>query len=105
MYPVCSSGCQDHVLAWMMRNFLPDCRSWNRLFLSHHSLLRSMLRLSGVHAGTQGLIQVYCFLFSRLQEKPQLFDKLDLLPLDPTQELIFPPELIVSHQREQEEGL
>ncbi|CAI5638408.1 unnamed protein product [Oreochromis niloticus] len=29
------------------------------------------------------------------QEKPQLFDKLDLLPLDPTQELIFPPELIL----------
>uniref|UniRef100_A0A4W6EPK5 Aldehyde oxidase 1 n=1 Tax=Lates calcarifer TaxID=8187 RepID=A0A4W6EPK5_LATCA len=28
---------------------------------------------------------------------PQLFDKDDFLPLDPTQELIFPPELIVSH--------
>ncbi|GAA6224227.1 aldehyde oxidase [Lates japonicus] len=28
-------------------------------------------------------------------EKPQLFDKDDFLPLDPTQELIFPPELIL----------
>ncbi|XP_049426123.1 aldehyde oxidase 6 [Epinephelus fuscoguttatus] len=27
--------------------------------------------------------------------KPQLFDKEDFLPLDPTQELIFPPELIL----------
>uniref|UniRef100_A0A7N6AQ18 FAD-binding PCMH-type domain-containing protein n=1 Tax=Anabas testudineus TaxID=64144 RepID=A0A7N6AQ18_ANATE len=30
------------------------------------------------------------------QEKPQLFDKNDFLPLDPTQELIFPPELITA---------
>lgn len=30
-----------------------------------------------------------------MQEKPQLFDKDKFLPLDPTQELIFPPELIV----------
>nr|XP_043868146.1 aldehyde oxidase 1-like [Solea senegalensis] len=29
------------------------------------------------------------------QEKQQLFNKEDLLPLDPTQELIFPPELIL----------
>ncbi|XP_069019866.1 aldehyde oxidase 6 [Embiotoca jacksoni] len=28
-------------------------------------------------------------------EKPQLFDKEEFLPLDPTQELIFPPELIL----------
>uniref|UniRef100_A0A3Q1IHC4 Xanthine dehydrogenase/oxidase n=1 Tax=Anabas testudineus TaxID=64144 RepID=A0A3Q1IHC4_ANATE len=28
-------------------------------------------------------------------EQPQLFDKNDFLPLDPTQELIFPPELIL----------
>ncbi|KAM3585750.1 uncharacterized protein V6R79_026294 [Siganus canaliculatus] len=28
-------------------------------------------------------------------EKPRLFDQDDLLPLDPTQELIFPPELIL----------
>uniref|UniRef100_A0A4W6EU63 Aldehyde oxidase 1 n=1 Tax=Lates calcarifer TaxID=8187 RepID=A0A4W6EU63_LATCA len=32
-----------------------------------------------------------------LQEKPQLFDKDDFLPLDPTQELIFPPELIMAN--------
>ncbi|KAF7207211.1 transcript variant X3, partial [Nothobranchius furzeri] len=31
-------------------------------------------------------------------EKPQLFDKEELLPLDPTQELIFPPELILMAQ-------
>lgn len=30
------------------------------------------------------------------QESPKLFNKEDFLPLDPTQELIFPPELIVS---------
>lgn len=30
------------------------------------------------------------------QEAPKLFNKEDFLPLDPTQELIFPPELIVS---------
>uniref|UniRef100_A0A4W6ETN6 Aldehyde oxidase 1 n=1 Tax=Lates calcarifer TaxID=8187 RepID=A0A4W6ETN6_LATCA len=30
-------------------------------------------------------------------EKPQLFDKDDFLPLDPTQELIFPPELIMAN--------
>ncbi|XP_038153453.1 aldehyde oxidase 6 [Cyprinodon tularosa] len=29
------------------------------------------------------------------QEKPQLFDQEKFLPLDPTQELIFPPELIL----------
>uniref|UniRef100_A0A8D3D478 Xanthine dehydrogenase/oxidase n=1 Tax=Scophthalmus maximus TaxID=52904 RepID=A0A8D3D478_SCOMX len=29
------------------------------------------------------------------QEKPQLFDREEFLPLDPTQELIFPPELIL----------
>ncbi|XP_037552436.1 aldehyde oxidase 1 [Nematolebias whitei] len=29
------------------------------------------------------------------EEKPQLFDKDEFLPLDPTQELIFPPELIL----------
>ncbi|XP_058474041.1 aldehyde oxidase 6 isoform X1 [Solea solea] len=29
------------------------------------------------------------------QEKPQLFNKEEFLPLDPTQELIFPPELIL----------
>lgn len=34
-----------------------------------------------------------------LQEKPQLFDKEVFLPLDPTQELIFPPELIVSRMQ------
>ncbi|XP_078099993.1 aldehyde oxidase 6 [Sander vitreus] len=28
-------------------------------------------------------------------EKPELFDKREFLPLDPTQELIFPPELIL----------
>lgn len=33
-----------------------------------------------------------------LQDAPQLFDKDDLLPLDSTQELIFPPELVVSCQ-------
>ncbi|KAF7648726.1 hypothetical protein LDENG_00152770 [Lucifuga dentata] len=32
------------------------------------------------------------------QEAPQLFDKDDFLPLDPTQELIFPPELILMAQ-------
>ncbi|KAL1021810.1 hypothetical protein UPYG_G00018360 [Umbra pygmaea] len=31
---------------------------------------------------------------------PQLFDKGDLLPLDPTQELIFPPELILMAESE-----
>uniref|UniRef100_A0A3P8YGP2 Aldehyde oxidase 6 n=1 Tax=Esox lucius TaxID=8010 RepID=A0A3P8YGP2_ESOLU len=31
---------------------------------------------------------------------PQLFDQGDLLPLDPTQELIFPPELILMAQTE-----
>ncbi|XP_067356858.1 aldehyde oxidase 6 isoform X3 [Channa argus] len=29
------------------------------------------------------------------KDKPQLFDKKEFLPLDPTQELIFPPELIL----------
>ncbi|XP_077958818.1 aldehyde oxidase 6 isoform X1 [Gasterosteus aculeatus] len=29
------------------------------------------------------------------EEKPRLFDKEEFLPLDPTQELIFPPELIL----------
>lgn len=33
----------------------------------------------------------FCF-----QEPPQLFDESEFVPLDPTQELIFPPELIVS---------
>lgn len=33
-----------------------------------------------------------------LQEKPQLFNNEEFLPLDPTQELIFPPELIVCHE-------
>lgn len=41
-------------------------------------------------------ISVYSFLLIS-QEKPQLFDREEFLPLDPTQELIFPPELIVSH--------
>lgn len=35
-------------------------------------------------------------LFSSFQKSPQLFNKEDFLPLDSTQELIFPPELIVS---------
>uniref|UniRef100_A0A8D0ART7 Aldehyde oxidase 1 n=1 Tax=Sander lucioperca TaxID=283035 RepID=A0A8D0ART7_SANLU len=30
-----------------------------------------------------------------IEEKPELFDKREFLPLDPTQELIFPPELIL----------
>lgn len=33
--------------------------------------------------------------WNALQETPQLFDKSEFLPLDPTQELIFPPELIL----------
>uniref|UniRef100_A0A8D3DLR3 xanthine dehydrogenase n=1 Tax=Scophthalmus maximus TaxID=52904 RepID=A0A8D3DLR3_SCOMX len=39
-------------------------------------------------------ISVYSFLLIS-QEKPQLFDREEFLPLDPTQELIFPPELIL----------
>lgn len=31
--------------------------------------------------------------------KPQLFDKSEFLPLDPTQQLIFPPELILTAER------
>ncbi|CAJ1087678.1 aldehyde oxidase 6 isoform X2 [Xyrichtys novacula] len=34
------------------------------------------------------------------QDPPQLFDKEKLLPLDPTQELIFPPELILMAEKE-----
>ena len=33
--------------------------------------------------------------FPVLQSAPQLFPTEDLLPLDPTQDLIFPPELMV----------
>ncbi|XP_039648487.1 aldehyde oxidase 6 [Perca fluviatilis] len=33
------------------------------------------------------------------REKPELFDKREFLPLDPTQELIFPPELILWAER------
>uniref|UniRef100_A0A8C2XNL5 xanthine dehydrogenase n=1 Tax=Cyclopterus lumpus TaxID=8103 RepID=A0A8C2XNL5_CYCLU len=32
-------------------------------------------------------------------EKPRLFDKEDFLPLDPTQELIFPPELMAANPK------
>lgn len=32
----------------------------------------------------------------RFQEPPRLLDGNEFVPLDPTQELIFPPELIVS---------
>ncbi|CAL1597686.1 unnamed protein product [Knipowitschia caucasica] len=35
-----------------------------------------------------------------LQEKPQLFEKEDFQPLDPTQEFIFPPELILMGDRD-----
>uniref|UniRef100_A0A8D3C8T5 Aldehyde oxidase 6 n=1 Tax=Scophthalmus maximus TaxID=52904 RepID=A0A8D3C8T5_SCOMX len=38
--------------------------------------------------------KMYSFLLIS-QEKPQLFDREEFLPLDPTQELIFPPELIL----------
>uniref|UniRef100_A0A3Q3F315 Aldehyde oxidase 6 n=1 Tax=Labrus bergylta TaxID=56723 RepID=A0A3Q3F315_9LABR len=34
------------------------------------------------------------------REPPQLFDKDEFLPLDPTQELIFPPELILMAEKE-----
>ncbi|KAK7893551.1 hypothetical protein WMY93_022703 [Mugilogobius chulae] len=34
-----------------------------------------------------------------VQDKPQLFDKGEFQPLDPTQELIFPPELILMAER------
>ncbi|XP_062303168.1 aldehyde oxidase 6 isoform X1 [Osmerus eperlanus] len=34
------------------------------------------------------------------KDLPQLFDKADMLPLDPSQELIFPPELIVMAETE-----
>lgn len=36
---------------------------------------------------------------NELQDKPQLFDKEEFQPLDPTQELIFPPELILMAER------
>ncbi|KAJ0062408.1 hypothetical protein NL108_010998, partial [Boleophthalmus pectinirostris] len=44
---------------------------------------------------------ILCFVFVQngLQDTPQLFDKGEFQPLDPTQEVIFPPELILMAER------
>uniref|UniRef100_UPI0037E97E2D aldehyde oxidase 6 n=1 Tax=Semicossyphus pulcher TaxID=241346 RepID=UPI0037E97E2D len=40
-----------------------------------------------------------------VHESPQLFDKEEFLPLDPTQELIFPPELILMTEKDNPQTL
>uniref|UniRef100_A0A7N8XUF6 Aldehyde oxidase 6 n=1 Tax=Mastacembelus armatus TaxID=205130 RepID=A0A7N8XUF6_9TELE len=45
--------------------------------------------------GCRTFCQVLSSALRPAQEKPKLFDKEGFLPLDPTQELIFPPELIL----------
>lgn len=50
-------------------------------------------------------VSLFVFGLLILQGKPQLFDKSEFLPLDPTQQLIFPPELIVSPFARQEVNL